>query len=322
MGLRKNKVNPYTIAPSTAKLKVWIKCSKKDYHGSYDITPNDYPSGKRCPYCWNNKIHLKDNFGSVYENVLEEIWDYEKNEINSYTIAPSTAKARVWIKCLKKDYHGSYYITPNYYTSGKRCPYCRCLKIHPKDSFGEKYKSILNKIWDFNKNIEDPFNLAIKTHEKAWFKCEKHGWYERDIASASAYEFRCPTCSREHEESRLQKKVKEYLIKLGYKIVYEQYCSLQPINESTGRVLRYDIEVVDLKLIIEVHGQQHYRYTPLWHKTEQIFKEMQERDRYKKEFAQNNGFEFLEISYLMEIDYKYIEFINKKIDSIQSNSYF
>lgn len=49
---------------------------------------------------------------------------------------------------------------------------------------------------------------------------------------------------------------------------------------------------------------------------------MQERDRYKKEFAQNNGFEFLEISYLMERDDKYIEFINKKIDSIQSNSYF
>ncbi|WP_353886177.1 zinc-ribbon domain-containing protein [uncultured Clostridium sp.] len=113
---------------------------------------------------------------------------------------------KLWFKCTEKDYHGSYEATGYNFTKGTRCPYCWNNKIHPKDSFSEKYKSILNKIWDFNKNIEDPFNLAIKTHEKAWFKCEKHGWYERDIASASAYEFRCPTCSREHEEGRLQKR--------------------------------------------------------------------------------------------------------------------
>ncbi|WP_288479144.1 zinc-ribbon domain-containing protein [uncultured Clostridium sp.] len=59
--------------------KIWGKCNEKDYHGSYYIRCNNFSNGKRCSYCAKKvKLHPKDSFGGVYEDMLKEIWDYEK----------------------------------------------------------------------------------------------------------------------------------------------------------------------------------------------------------------------------------------------------
>lgn len=115
----KNDINPFQLSSKSGK-KIWIKCLEKDYHGSYEISCDRFSSGSRCPYCVNRKIHPLDSFGEKYKEVLGEIWDYEKNDIDPYRLAPST-RQKVWIKYLEKDYHGSYSISCANYTYGFRC---------------------------------------------------------------------------------------------------------------------------------------------------------------------------------------------------------
>jgi hypothetical protein len=89
--------------------------------------------------------------------------------------------------------------------------------------------------------------------------------------------------------------------------------------------LPFDNEVVQLKLIIEVHGEQHYRINihtkkqATKNKTspEEILNEQKWRDKYKKNLAIKNDYEYLELSYKTN-DFKetWKKLIDKKIKEI------
>ena len=53
-------------------------------------------------------------------------------------------------------------------------------------------------------------------------------------------------------------------------------------------------------------GQQHYKHTQYFHKTEEDFLKQKERDKIKKELAIKNGFNYLEIPYNYQNDLKTI----------------
>ena len=69
--LEKNTVNPYYIYKNS-KHKVWIKCTKTDYHDSYEVSCINFGKGKRCPYCANRKIHPKDSFAQYHIDNTDE----------------------------------------------------------------------------------------------------------------------------------------------------------------------------------------------------------------------------------------------------------
>ena len=125
--------------------------------------------------------------------------------------------------------------------------------------------------------------------------------------------------------SELQDKVFNYLTKeLNYKTNTEYDCNIVPINPLTGRKLPFDNEVVDLKLIIEVHGLQHYEVTGFsmlranqtGNTPEEEFEYRKQVDEFKKNYALENGYHYLEIPYWTKDDESYKELINNKIKEI------
>ena len=86
----------------------------------------------------------------------------------------------------------------------------------------------------------------------------------------------------------------------------------------------YDNEILDLKLIIEVHGIQHYTITNFAKMSAKKFNTTPEyeleylrwKDNYKKQFALDNGYSYLEIPYLAEKDDYYKKIIDDKIKEI------
>ena len=76
-----------------------------------------------------------------------------------------------------------------------------------------------------------------------------------------------------------------------------QYETLKCINPETGFQLPYDFEISGLKIVIEVQGEQHYRYTPTFHENIDDFHRQQRRDKVKKQFAESSGYTFIEITY-------------------------
>jgi len=254
---------------------------------------------------------------NVCSDFLDKYWDYEKNDINPWEINART-HIKFWIKCQKKDYHGSYYINGNMFiTNNNRCPYCAGKKVHILDSLGTLYSKVLN-IWS-DKNKKSPYEYASFSMKKVWWKCPegKHEEYYREISVSNACEFRCPECSFERDESFLQEGVRTYLTNLGYKILHENNCNLIPINPNTKYSLRYDNEIEDLKLIIEVHGLQHYQYSKTWHKSKIYFNELKERDIFKKEFALSKGYNYLELPYMTLTNDEYKIIINNEINKLK-----
>lgn len=65
------------------------------------------------------------------------------------------------------------------------------------------------------------------------------------------------------------------------------------INSETGRPYNYDGYFPDHNLIVEAHGDQHFRFSENWHGTIEEFHRQREVDVLKKRLAQDLGFKFI-----------------------------
>lgn len=246
------------------------------------------------------------------------------------------------LKCQDKDYH-IYDTIPNRFKEGKRCPYCNPFashKVHILDSLGTLYPISL-EVWS-DKNDKTPFEYSPMSKEKVWWKCkeERHEDYYRSIDEENINNFLCSNCCKDDNESILQKCVRLYLEELSFNILHEQYCTLNPVNKTIPpnhsnnkrrtNMLRYDNEIVvdNKNLIIEVHGSYHYepfstRYIPNMEKynttREEEFQYQVDRDSFKEQYALDNKYEYLIISYKdIERTESYKTLINNKIEEIKT----
>lgn len=322
-----NKVVPSQIFKNS-NIKVYLKCPNNKHDSEMFSLPvivsarNTDVSG-RCRKCNSFAQYLIDVYG---DNALDKYWDYDRNNLDPWEI-DKAARKYVWIKCQEKEYHGSYKVLcVSFKSKGCRCSYCNDTNtIHRLDSVGTIYPYIKD-YWNDNRDI---FTVAPHSGKKYNFKCKKHGKFNRTMADAIESNFICPECSRERNESLLEEKVRLYLSKkLKYNLNHEEFCSIVPINPKTNYKLPFDNEVVDLKLIIEVNGIQHYeicgfhmlqaKHNDTTPKEE--FDYQQWKDRYKKEYALSLGYYYLEIPYWTEKDESYKILIDDKVNRILSES--
>lgn len=265
--------------------------------------------------------YICEEFGEDY---FKYIWDTHKNIISPKEIFYSS-KNKVWLKCTEHPHHNFYLTTANEFTHGRRCPYCKNKKVHFVDSLGVKFKKCLY-VWS-NKNIKSPFDYSPHSNKIVWWKCEnkRHNDYQRSINHSSIINFRCPHCVQESNCSLLQNVVNNYITKeLCYDVKHEFDCSIIPINPKTGKQLPFDNEIVDLKLIIEVHGKQHYivngyneQNAKRYNTTPQEQLDYQKwKDKFKCNYALEHGYFFLEIPYTAYEDENYKTLIDNKIKEI------
>ena len=302
-----NNCRPNEICYSTG-CKRYFKCPR-GIHESELKKISNFTSGKegsmKCNACNSFAQWGIDNIG---EDFLEKYWDYEKNTIYPFKIDSSASK-KVYIICQVKEYHESYPISPYNFIKNKRCPYCVNRKIHPLDSLGRvlEDKELLY-LWS-DKNKKSPYEYPPWSKEKVYWKCpdDKHEDYRREIGTSNSCNFKCSKCSKEREESILQKKIRLYLKSLNnnYIILHEYNCTIIPKNPKTKMLLPFDNEIKELKLIIEVHGKQHYKITSytkqtaIRRNTTPIYElhYQKVKDRYKRIFAKSREYFYLEIPY-------------------------
>lgn len=328
---KSNNCNPNEISYGS-KRKYWLKCPK-GLHQSELKCINSFTNGQdssmKCKKCNSFAQYCIDN---ICKDFLEKCWDYKLNKKDPWALDHGSNK-KVYIKCQTKNYHDSYPVSCNDFSTGKSsCPYCNSHgKIHPLDSLGSLHPQVL-KLWS-DKNKETSFQYSPNSHSEVFWKCEngKHNDYLRSINASQAYDFRCPECTRERDESRLQEKVRLYLHQLGFQLNHEYNCSIiakNPKVKDNRGLMPYDNEVIGLKLIIEVHGLQHYEITyyaklrARFNNTTPEYELHQQklRDRYKRMYAKiKEGYFYLVIPYWTEKDESYKELISSKINDILSN---
>ena len=143
----KNTLDPWKISYRTSRIKIWIKCQEKDYHGSYEINCANFSSGHRCPYCSNRKIHpldsLKQSIINEYgEDFFDLIWN-NKNAIDPTTIAPNSI-IDCWWNCIDNKHEPYQRNCYNSKRSGYRCP--KCVKERDESLIEEKVRLYLEEL--------------------------------------------------------------------------------------------------------------------------------------------------------------------------------
>ena len=74
------------------------------------------------------------------------------------------------------------------------------------------------------------------------------------------------------------------------------------VNPKTGRRLELDFWLPEVKVAIEVQGVQHSKFVPMFHKTEECFRDQVERDDFKRVACAEHGVFLYEVNRVEDID--------------------
>ena len=329
------ELNKYTpdIVSYKSEYYIYFKCPKGK-HTSRSIHLRWITNLDTSCECQECKLE-EDSFGKwceVNNPSILDLWDYNANKISPYEVLRASNK-KYYFKCPFGIHDSHLQIIHNLTLEQApvSCPGCNSIGQWIIDNMGDDY---LNMLWDFDKNTKSPFEISFGSKTKVFIKCinnDEHSSYPTQpqrIVKGDG----CPNCKNENASSKLQTKVRKYIEeKYAYNILHEHSCALKPINPNTKYPLPYDNQVIighNTNLIIEVMGVQHFKVVGFIKQAakkhgvtpEEELRDLQWRDAYKKQYALDNGFFYLDIPYWTEDDESYKTLIDVKIHEILSQT--
>jgi hypothetical protein len=108
---------------------------------------------------------------------------------------------------------------------------------------------------------------------------------------------------RGRKVSELHKTARKLIEKMFLETFYEEV-SLVGSRTTRNAPLYADFLSIKLRIIIEVHGEQHYNHIPHFHKTKREFVKAKLRDQTKIEWAEMNSFTLVELPYDKEDEWE------------------
>jgi very-short-patch-repair endonuclease len=92
------------------------------------------------------------------------------------------------------------------------------------------------------------------------------------------------------------------LHKKARSILYDLFPTSQileevPINARPGRTQYLDFYINQIKLAVEVHGQQHFKFNTMFHASAQDFLNQKRNDADKKNWCELNNITYIELAY-------------------------
>lgn len=254
-------------------------------------------------YIYPNNYNIKTKYGTV--TVLEQITLYNgTHNVRGYKL-----------KCNKCN--NIFEITESHL---KRSLNSKNLPIICPVCSGHKVKKGYNDLWTNRKDVaelladpEDGFKYSAFSNQKVDFICP----YCSSIKSAIIYNVStkglyCPKCNR----------VNSYPNRFMYNLL--KILDIEFISECAfewGKGYLYDFYLPLYKIIIEMHGIQHYEYIPFFHNNKNKIKSLaqqQEIDAIKKNVAVSNGItNYIVVDCkISDFDYIYNNILNTSLFNI------
>jgi len=118
------------------------------------------------------------------------------------------------------------------------------------------------------------------------------------------YNWNAAACQAVTENrSSLHLKAKELLDNLfPYDRILEEVSLPGSKTERRKSTLRADFFIPNRRMIVEVHGEQHYKFNKFFYKNKLSFYKAKARDAEKKEWCQINDIKLVEFNYDEDID--------------------
>lgn len=179
------------------------------------------------------------------------------------------ARTKITIKC---DDHGYFEQLPSQHLRGRGCPKCYHVKVG--NYFRSNLKEFIKKATRIHRGLYDYSNsIYINSYTKIAINCNSHGVFHQTPNSHLNGQG-CPVC----KASKGELLIREILVEKG--INFKQKYRIP----NTEYRFFYDFYLPDHNLLIEFHGEQHYKPVEYF-KGKEGFRKTKERDTFKKALA-------------------------------------
>jgi hypothetical protein len=251
-----------------AKSKIKIKHNKCGH--IYDVTPNCFLSGRRCPKCGQELINSKNT--KTNEQFKKEVYDLVGDE---YTFLEEYRGSLIKIKIRHNKCGHIYEVTPASFLIGSRCPICT-KNTKTNEHFTDEVFNLVGEEYTFLENYKRA-DAKIKVRHNT---CGNE-YYVRphDFITNGC---RCPTCRR---SSKGEQKIASILKSMKIK-----YCTEKTFEDLKDKILlRFDFYLPEYNLLIEYDGHHHFKPVRFNGISEEVaeenFKNQKIRDKMKNEYC-------------------------------------
>lgn len=284
----KNLLEPYQVALHSNK-KFWFICG--DCGHDIEMKATDVAKNSWCLYCANKKLCEKRSCAPCFvksfaSHPQSRYWSLDNFPLTPRDVCKGTEK-KYWFIC--DDCPHSFLLAPsdiNKYKGDKKsanCPFCFQHSLYDDEdcdwcfdhSFASHEKA---ECWSLENFPVTPRRVRKFCNGKFYFDCWDCGSVFRGELHQVARGRWCPNCKHKTE-----RKVFLFL-KKHYPTTIPQFSPEWCRSEKSGMKLRFDFCVGET--IIEVDGPQHFVQVSSWEAPEKV----QERDRFKEQKAEENGY--------------------------------
>jgi len=283
-------LTPYDVTCGCDK-EIWWQCNRGH---EWNVAINTRINTSRinnnsCPYC-SRRLPTEDYNLLIIHPIACEEWDYDKNDRRPEEYLPNANQYAFWI-CRKCGNKWEQIISDRVNRGKTGCPEC---KVYVATN---EYNLLVNNSelceeWNYDKNNTKPENYTPNSGQYAWWICKDCGnEWETQICSRNGRGNGCPRCAESKGEKRITKFLKQYNI---YHIPQKSFNGLVGLGNG---LLSYDFYLPKYNLLVEFQGEQHEHFVEWFYESIEDFEKQQEHDRRKKEYAEQNGYNFLEIWY-------------------------
>lgn len=239
---------------------------------------------RQCNQCGMQSFINKQT--KTNEEFTKEVYDVVGDE---YIFLEKYKGVQNKILCMHNKCSYQFYVRPNHFLRGSRCPKCYGhLGASPK-THGQFLYECYQLVGDEYRVLETYVNAntpILLRHNECG-----HEYYVTPDKFLSGR--RCPQCSK----SKGEQKIRTYLENID--IVFEQEYSFDDLVGVGGGLLRFDFAVFNnsnLALLIEYDGEQHFKFKKGM-MTRDDYKTLQIHDELKNKYCKDNNITLLRIPY-------------------------
>ena len=238
----------------------------------YEVKPDGFLRGNRCPYCASNARKTNERF-------KQEVYDLVGDE---YLFLESYQKALTKIKVKHNKCGSIYKVKPCDFLHGERCPYCNG---NAKKTDAQFKKEVYDLVGDDYKFLDVYINNVTKLRVKH----NKCGNIYKVRPTYFLQGCRCPYCNIPKGEVIINKILKSLGTKYEYQKTFDDL-----VDKS---YLSYDFYIPSQSILIEYQGIQHYQPTDYFG-GEATFKRQQKHDKMKLDYAKSHGYNLIAVPYM------------------------
>jgi len=239
------------------------------------------------------KSHEKFHKSNPYTIQNIKLWcklNDKPMELLSSTYEGNQVKLK-W-KCLKEECFEEYWTSWCDIHDGQGCPFCHGFKVGLSNCLATKNPKLASE-WHSTKNgVLTPFDITCGSKKNIWWQCSKnpkHIWKSNLVQRHNG--IGCPKCSKSKGENKISELLD--LKNINY-IIQKKFNNLKGVGK---RYLSYDFYLPTYNLLIEYQGEQHEHYIEGLQKSKEKFEIQIEHDKRKREYAELNNYNLLEIWY-------------------------